>query len=116
MTASQIMSLDTLLLCVDNGLRLLSPFMPFLTEELYQRLPHFKSEKRPLSICVASYPDQAVFKMFEDDILEKEVTSLNNLIRTIRSTRSTYDIPPRVKTEGELQTKQACLNVCLPKN
>lgn len=39
---------------VDTALRLISPFMPFLSEELWQRLPHGKDREE--SICVASYP------------------------------------------------------------
>jgi len=39
--------------CIDAGLRLLSPFMPFITEELYQRLPN---QSHAPSIIVASYP------------------------------------------------------------
>jgi len=42
--------------CIDAGLRLLSPFMPFITEELYHRLP---SQSRAPSIVVASYPQPA---------------------------------------------------------
>lgn len=45
----------TLYVCLDYGLRLLSPFMPFITEELYQRLPRAKPAP---SICVASYPSE----------------------------------------------------------
>lgn len=41
---------------MDTGLRLLSPFMPFITEELYQRLPHSDITRYP-SICVAPYPE-----------------------------------------------------------
>ena len=43
--------------CLDNGLRLLSPFMPFLTEELFQRLPH-RTPDVPPSICVSPYPEK----------------------------------------------------------
>lgn len=43
----------TLLLCVDVGLRLLHPFMPFVTEELWQRLP---CRGFPLSATVADAP------------------------------------------------------------
>ena len=48
---------DTLWLCLDNGLRLLHPFMPFITEELWQRLPSpVKDYKRAASIMISEYP------------------------------------------------------------
>lgn len=40
--------------CLDLGLRLLSPFMPFISEELFQRLP--RNNLDIPSICVAPYP------------------------------------------------------------
>lgn len=48
---------QTLYTCLDVGLRLLSPMMPFVTEELYQRLPRRQPLTDPPSICVTSYPD-----------------------------------------------------------
>ena len=46
---------NVLYTCLETGLRLTSPFMPFLTEELWQRLPRRAGEEAP-SICVAPYP------------------------------------------------------------
>ena len=46
---------QTLYTCLDNGLRLLHPFMPFVTEELWQRLPRRPNDSTP-SIMVSSYP------------------------------------------------------------
>jgi valyl-tRNA synthetase len=46
---------QTLYTCLDNGLRLLHPFMPFVTEELWQRLPRRPNDPTP-SIVIASYP------------------------------------------------------------
>ena len=45
---------QTLYMCLDYGLRLLHPFMPFVTEELWQRLPRRPND--PPSIMVSSYP------------------------------------------------------------
>ena len=42
--------------CLDNALRLLSPFMPFLMEELFQRLPR-RTSNAPPSISVSPYPE-----------------------------------------------------------
>ena len=43
--------------CLDTGLRLISPFMPFLSEELFQRLPRRPGENIP-SVSVAPYPEE----------------------------------------------------------
>lgn len=46
---------QTLYTCLDSGLRLLHPFMPFVTEELWQRLPRMPNDPTP-SIMVAAFP------------------------------------------------------------
>ena len=46
---------QTLYTCLDYGLRLLHPFMPFVTEELWQRLPRIPNDTTP-SIMVSKYP------------------------------------------------------------
>lgn len=48
---------QTLYTCLDVGLRLLSPMMPFVTEELFQRLPRRQAQASPPSISVTPYPD-----------------------------------------------------------
>lgn len=48
---------QTLYTCLEVGLRLLAPMMPFVTEELYQRLPRRRPQSDPASICVTSYPE-----------------------------------------------------------
>lgn len=44
----------TLFLCIENGLRALHPMMPFITEELYQKLPEFPGKMK--SITIAPFP------------------------------------------------------------
>ncbi len=46
---------EVLLLTLDRALRLLHPAMPFLTEELWQKLPGHESI-HPQTICLAAYP------------------------------------------------------------
>ena len=46
---------NTLYTCLDHGLRLLHPFMPFVTEELWQRLPRRPNDPTP-SIMLSSFP------------------------------------------------------------
>ncbi|KAJ5096175.1 hypothetical protein NUU61_005531 [Penicillium alfredii] len=49
-------AMDTLYTTLESGLRLMSPFMPFLTEELWQRLPRRPGDNTP-SITTAEYPE-----------------------------------------------------------
>jgi len=48
-------ALNTLYICLDYGLKMLHPSMPFITEELFQRLPHDPATA-PESICIAPFP------------------------------------------------------------
>ena len=47
---------QVLFFCADVGLRLLAPLMPFLAEELWQRLPPRPGGPSAPSICVAPLP------------------------------------------------------------
>jgi hypothetical protein len=55
-TQAAVMASRTLLSCLHTALHALSPFMPFVTEELYHHLPHFRDHFRSDSIMVAAYP------------------------------------------------------------
>jgi valyl-tRNA synthetase len=44
--------------CLDVALRLIHPFMPFISEELFQRLPR-RTPNEPPSLCVTPYPTAA---------------------------------------------------------
>jgi isoleucyl-tRNA synthetase len=52
---TRISSQQTLYTCLDHGLRLLHPFMPFVTEELWQRLSRRPNDATQ-SIMVSRYP------------------------------------------------------------
>lgn len=76
--------------------------MPFITEELYQRLPRSKeiAEKVP-SITVASYPDVKECR-WKNDVVESEVEFVQKVAKSIRSARSDYNLPNKTKTEGTI--------------
>ncbi|XP_077298663.1 valyl-tRNA synthetase [Arctopsyche grandis] len=85
--------------CLDFGLRLLSPFMPFITEELYQRLPRKKMDAP--SICVAPYPVVSDCAWRDVD-LENDVDIVMKTVHSIRSTRSDYNLINKQKTTAYL--------------
>ncbi|XP_055600780.1 valine--tRNA ligase isoform X2 [Uranotaenia lowii] len=88
----------TLYTCLNLGLKLLSPFMPFITEELYQRLPRADQEQVP-SICVAPYPELETSN-WQNESIEKDLILIQQAAKTIRSARSDYNIPNKTKTEA----------------
>ncbi|XGW35654.1 hypothetical protein V3C99_019115, partial [Haemonchus contortus] len=85
----------TLYNCVETGLRLISPIMPFLSEELWQHLPRRKSQ--PPSITVHSYPEVSEFP-FTNEKIEADVAFAMSVIRTVRSLRSDYELTNKTKT------------------
>lgn len=74
---------DTLWFCLDNGLRLLHPFMPFVTEELWQRLPSPRECKRAESIMIADYPSAT--ESWNNESVENEMDLIESTVKSIRS-------------------------------
>jgi valyl-tRNA synthetase len=83
---------------LDQTLRLLHPFMPFLTEEIWQHLPH-----KGKSITVSSWPvDQGQFNHPE---VEKEMHLVMEVIRSVRNIRAEVNVPLGKKIELLIKPK-----------
>ena len=80
--AAKKAALNTLYICLDSGLRMLSPTMPYITEELFQRLPHRKGEA-PESICIAKFP--TALKSYADEGIISDITNLQLVVSRFRS-------------------------------
>ena len=70
---------------LEKFLRILHPFMPFVTEEIWQRLPH-----DGLTIMIQSWPH--IQEQMIDKKLEKEAQSIFDLVKEIRNLRSSIEI------------------------
>ncbi|XP_069491410.1 valine--tRNA ligase, mitochondrial [Ambystoma mexicanum] len=77
--------------CSELALRLLSPFMPFLTEELWQRLPRLSGDSTP-SICVAPYPSGEQLAHWRQPQQEADFLLVEEVVHAIRSMRATYQL------------------------
>ncbi|CAH1424368.1 unnamed protein product [Lactuca virosa] len=71
MAASKAHAQDTLWVCLDTGLRLLHPFMPFVTEELWQQHRSLKHCEREKSIMISDYP--SVVESWRNEKVEYEM-------------------------------------------
>ncbi|PKQ28680.1 MAG: valine--tRNA ligase [Candidatus Anoxymicrobium japonicum] len=80
---------------LECSLRLLHPYMPFVTEELWQKLPGTGE-----SIMIAPWPDAVEFPI--DDEAEREMKLLQSVIVGIRAARSEHGIPPSGKVEARI--------------
>eukprot|EP00611_Tribonema_gayanum_P008276 TRINITY_DN1778_c0_g1_i1.p2 TRINITY_DN1778_c0_g1~~TRINITY_DN1778_c0_g1_i1.p2 ORF type:complete len:454 (+),score=180.43 TRINITY_DN1778_c0_g1_i1:1946-3307(+) len=93
-----------LYLCLDFGLRLLHPIMPFVTEDLWQRLPGRGSmgEGESVSIMLAKYPE--AMPAMDDPEAERRYEMVKTAIHTARSLRATYGLTPQVKASFLIRT------------
>ena len=82
---------------MDQMLRLLHPFMPFITEELWQALPH-EGE----ALIVASWPVFSPQLCFAEE--EKEMERIMEAIRAVRNRRADMNVPPSRKAELFIET------------
>ncbi len=72
---------------LDRSLRMLHPFIPFVTEAAWLHLPH-EGE----SLMITQWPSQSLALL--DDEAEAEMSTLIEIIRTIRNIRSEYNVEP----------------------
>jgi valyl-tRNA synthetase len=79
----------TLVTALETAMRLLHPFMPFLTEEIWQRLP--KPSGAPQSIMITLYPVRDV--RFHDDASEASMALVQKIIVAVRAVRAERNIP-----------------------
>ena len=76
---------------LEGSLRLLHPYMPFVTEEIWRHLTA-RARTRPASLIVAPYPQSD--GRFRDPKAEEAFGLLQALVREIRNARAEYGIKP----------------------
>jgi valyl-tRNA synthetase len=78
----------TLVYALDTCLRLLHPFMPYVTEEIWQRLPH---EGESLMIAPWPQPEESGSLPIDVEALN-QFDSMQSLVRSIRNARAEYRV------------------------
>ncbi len=86
-----------LLYVMTGMLKLLHPFMPFITEEIWQTLPH-EGE----SLMIAPWPVYDAALCYPDE--EKEMERIMQAIRGVRNRRAEMNVPPSKKADLYIET------------
>ncbi|KAL1218983.1 Valine--tRNA ligase, mitochondrial 1 [Cardamine amara subsp. amara] len=77
---------DALWVCLETGFRMLHPFMPFVTEELWQRLPSPQDCERKASIMICDYPSPV--EKWTSEKVETEMDMVLATVKTLRALRA----------------------------
>ena len=88
---SKLSAQKVLLFVLTEILKLLHPFMPFITEEIWQSLPHDGE-----ALMIESYPEYSADLDFSDD--ESDFEAVMDAVKAVRNRRSEMNVPPSKKT------------------
>ncbi|MBE7031874.1 MAG: valine--tRNA ligase [Ruminococcaceae bacterium] len=99
---SNITAQQVLTYVLSNTLKLLHPFMPFITEEIWQALPHNGE-----SIMISQWPEYC--ECLADAKAEQEMVGIMDAIKGIRNVRNEMNVPPSKKVKLYVVTKESAL-------
>ncbi len=95
-------NLAVLLYVLDKILKLLHPFVPFITEKIYQSLPQHDT-----SIMIAKYPEYT--KAYNFPKAAKVVEEVKELISKVRNIRAEYGVVPSKRITLAVKTEQSAV-------
>ncbi|TRZ37401.1 valine--tRNA ligase [Niallia circulans] len=107
--AAKLTTRSILAYVLDNTMRLLHPFMPFITEEIWQNLPH-EGE----SITTAAWPE--VNTSFTDNKAANDMKLLVEIIRSVRNSRAEVNTPMSKKIKILLKAQDETIKATLAEN
>ena len=88
---------STLVTVLDQALRLLHPMMPFITEELWQKLPVSRSTE---TIMLARYPQN--LERYDNPAIESEYRLVKDAITAIRTIRAESGVAPSKRMDATI--------------
>jgi valyl-tRNA synthetase len=91
---------DVLAYALEASMRALHPFMPFITEELWQKLP--RPEGSAVSVVLAPYPKPAAGP--RDEAAERDMSALQAIISAARTVRSEHEVHPGAEVQIVLRS------------
>ncbi|MEO6051975.1 MAG: class I tRNA ligase family protein, partial [Pyrinomonadaceae bacterium] len=115
-TAGDVGSSTRIGTIIEQALRMLHPFMPYLTEELWQQLPGTSSElhspayaNAEKSIMLADFPKGDAGMI--DEAAESEMSAVIDVIKKVRNIRAEMNIPSTIKFNVHIAATTAIQNI-----
>ncbi|MDH4240023.1 MAG: class I tRNA ligase family protein, partial [Phycisphaerae bacterium] len=109
---------NVLAFVLDQVLRLLHPFIPFITEGIFQKLNEIApvrylkglvETEQAQALVVAQWPKK--LDSFLDDDTEKQLETVQSVIRTVRDIRSNRNIPPKEMLVVSARSRQETVDI-----
>ncbi len=86
-----------------DSLKLLHPYMPFITEEIYCTLTEGDPDREAESIMISSWPEYSAKREYEED--EAQIELIKEAVRGIRNVRSEMNVAPSKKADVFIVTE-----------
>ena len=102
----------TIVRVLEVTLRLAHPLMPFITEELWQRVAMLASAKATSSIMLARWPAADASKI--SDVANARMETFKDMVSTVRNLRAEIGIGPGIKVPLFIETRDASVTDFLP--
>lgn len=102
---------EVLYVCLDWSMRLMHPLLPYLTEELYQRLP--PSPIKCESVTIAPYPVHVI--AWQNEALEKEMEVTSEIAKQFRSQKTSLGFSPGARPEAYIRHSDSDLREMVEK-
>ena len=104
--SQRVASQNMLIHVLDSALKLLHPFMPFITEEIWQKLPQNED-----SIMVSAFPEYREAQT--NEAIEKEMEVIMEVITGIRNIRGEMNLNPGLKLNVLVKTQNSAIQQTL---
>jgi len=102
-TEAQAGAQCTLVYVLGQAMRLLHPFMPFVTEEVWQHLRQAALGGKPTRLQQADWPEALIIAPWPqpgqtDELAERQMALMMDAIRAVRNARAEFNVKPEKKT------------------
>jgi valyl-tRNA synthetase len=105
-------SLNVAFYVLDKILKLLHPFIPFVTEEINLKLKDYFKDKED-TLTFGPWPEQT--SRFKDDSLETSFETIQSVVNAVRSIRAEMNVPPGKRSDLHMRVTDAEMGELLEK-